>query len=243
MKYHIYCDESGIVDETYMVLGGVMIKSDKVDLINKKFSSLRGLEFKNHEIKFEKLKSYKNSRFYLEIVDKILCNEDYDIHFRCTIFDKRQINHQKFNTNPNKKDVYEQGFYKFYYTLLNNQFLRENKDCSFITYLDERPLHAQTSVNIKSLKDALNAGSINKISFPTLEFIPSQKSNFVQLADLLCGAVNYDKNKKNSAKKYKPEFVENLKIKKNIRYLGENTFRSRLDWKVFPVDFDKSKKR
>lgn len=237
-KYHIYCDESGIVNEKYMVLGGVLIPSNKISDIDNAITQIRGVEFINHEIKFEKLKSYKNLKFYQSIIDVVA---EFNLHYRCVIFDTAQINHKQYN-NTLANNINEQGFHKQYFTLLNTQFIATNNTNYYIVYLDERPSHSMTKVNVDTLICCLNAKDIVNPPVKSLRYMNSKKSNFIQIADLLTGSVNFEKNPKNHSKSYKPLFVEYLRNKVNIRDISKNTPYGRLDWKVFNCDYTKSKR-
>ena len=70
----------------------------------------------------------------------------------------------------------------------------------------------------------------------TLEFIQSGQSNFIQIADLLTGSVNYAKNEKNSKKPYKSNFVKLLSDALNLKNISNDTGR-KMDWKVWNLHF------
>ena len=215
-KYHIYCDESGIVNERYMVLGGIIFHSKYYTEINNIINYRKSCNI-THEIKFEKLKGHYNYELYQNIIKDLF--KSHKIQFRCVIFDKNKINHKKYNTSPIKSIAAEQSFYKFYYQLLYQQFVKENLNAKYTIYLDERPPHSQTQVNLQSLKDSINAKSIQKDVVSTLEFVQSSQSNFIQIADLLTGSVNYTKNSKICNKPYKENFVNLLR---NVPFIERN---------------------
>lgn len=232
-KYHIYCDESGIVNERYMVLGGIIFNSKHYTDINNIINFRKGLNTE-HEIKFEKLKGNYNYELYQNIIKDLFKSQK--IQFRCVIFDKNNINHTKYNNSSIKSVATEQGFYKFYYQLIYQQFVKEDINAKYTIYLDERPPHSQTQVNLKSLKDSVNAKCLQKDVIHTLEFIQSGQSNFIQIADLLTGSVNYAKNEKNSKKPYKSNFVKLLSDALNLKNISNDTGR-KMDWKVWNLHF------
>jgi hypothetical protein len=229
-NYHVYCDESGIVHERYFVLGGIIFKSeDYIELDNLIKDCKKDCKI-DHEIKFEKIKGHYNLKLYSDIALTLL--KSNKLHFRCTIFDTQDINHNKYNSCTVKKYNAEQGFYKLYYQLLYHNFIKEDPNANYIISLDERPPHAQTEINITNLKNSLNAGCATKNNIKALKFISSDNSNFIQIADLFTGCINFAKNQKTSSKPYKQEFVDCLSNFLNVKNISKDTGK-KLDWKVW----------
>ncbi len=247
-KYHIFCDESGIVQENYMIIGGIILPSYLIKDVNKKIQLIKDRHNKSqHEIKFEKIDSHTNLALYSDIFCEIFLKHKID--FRCCTFDTRQINHSRYNKTSfekteltSKKERNEQGFNKLYYTMLYHQFIKNKKQTTFSIYLDERPSLASANVKIDDLRTCLNVGTFNNL-VPIVKYINSKSSdyaNFIQLADLLCGIVNYEKNQKVSKKDYKNHFLEKIRTNLNINVLSKTTY-SGLKWKVWNVDFNNNK--
>ena len=68
MKYSIFCDESGIINERYIVIGGIIVPKKEVSLIESKIKYIKEKEsFSEHEVKFHSLKNMKKLYLYQKI--------------------------------------------------------------------------------------------------------------------------------------------------------------------------------
>jgi|JI9StandDraft_2_1071091.scaffolds.fasta_scaffold144349_2 hypothetical protein len=249
-KYHIFCDESGIVDEDFMIMGGVIFPSHKFTIINQEIINIKEKYNKiSHEVKFEKLTSNNNYEFYVEIFEVFLNNK---IDYRCMIIDKKKNNHSKYNSDQNeKKHQNEQGFHKFYYTLLNCCFLQFDTHAVYNCFLDQipatsRPKNPEENLdilsiikkpNIEIIKTCLNAPYFSRNPFQVLKWIDSKNSNLIQIADLLSGMVMFEKNKKHEiatkSNKYKIQFLNHMRLSLNKQTISEQTPYKDLSWKIF----------
>ena len=240
-KYHIYCDESGIVNERYMVLGGIIFPSF---LYTKHYAELQLIKTNhnkiNHEIKFEKLRSHDNFCLYRKIIDYFI---DEKIEFRSMIVDNTSINHAKYNSNQlHKKHQNEQGIHKLYYTLLQNCFFKTNANATFSCFLDDIPKTRSEGLSIierpdiNIIKQCLNSAS-NFNPCKVLEWVDSKESIFTQIADLLCGIAMFEKNEKYSiegkSNEYKVNIMNYIKQRMNKQTLTQTTPYYELKWKVW----------
>lgn len=241
-RYHIFCDESGIVKEDFMILGGVVFKSY---LYAKLDTMINNLKLRNnkltHEIKFEKLTNNQNYILYKDIID-IFINEEID--FRAMTICKKTINHAKYNANQKeKKHQNEQGFHKLYYTMLKNCMLLIEENALYSCYLDKCPsvssenLSAQEKPDINTIKTCLNAPYLSSNPFQTLEWLDSNRSNFIQFADLLCGMLMFEKNERHlvqtNSNKYKIMLLQYIRKQLNKQSIGDTTLKHETKWKIF----------
>ena len=95
-KFHIFCDESGIIQENYMVLGGIIFESKYYEELDNLINLCKENTLE-HEIKFEKLKGDYNYKMYLNVIETLFATQK--IQYRCVIFNKSQINHSKYGVN------------------------------------------------------------------------------------------------------------------------------------------------
>ena len=228
-KYHIYCDESGIVEERYITVGGIVFESsyytELLNIINKYKDNA-------HEIKFTKIKGQKILNLYTNIITDLLSTQK--IHFRCVVFDTQDIDHTKHNPNITKRRAHEIGWYKLhYYQTLYHQFIKMNNGSHYNIFLDERPPYYQTNSILKALKDSLMHRAIEKNNeIDRIDFVSSDGNAFIQIADLLCGSVNFIQNPKQDNKGYKGQFTKQLAKIVNVDNLAKDSGWKK-DWKVW----------
>lgn len=138
---------------------------------------LREIKEKHHfygEIKWSNV-SNSQHKFYNEIVDYFFGS---NLAFRAIVIDKQHIQNQLFNQD------FDTFYYKMYYQLLNH---RLDMLSAYNVYLDIKD--ALSGKKVKKLKEILQTkyGVIRN-----LQNIHSKESIFLQLADLLIGAINYN---------------------------------------------------
>jgi len=192
--YYIYCDESRQTKDKFMVLGGIIINSKKLDdskIITKEFRKNSNMKA---ELKWSKVSNYKLDEYkkFIDIFFNAL--ENNVMRFHSVILDRHQIDNSKYN-NGNK----EVGFYKFFYQLLlhgfGKKYCNADEATRLIVYMDYR----NTKYPLKNLKDYLNVGMANKFwvlnsPFRNIEPLDSKSSDVMQLNDILIGAIGYEKN-------------------------------------------------
>jgi len=213
MLYHIFCDESRQSQDRFMVLGGLIIPAEGVEVFNDTMEQYRKQTNMMAELKWSKVSDQKLAEYKTFIEYFFALNNTGRLQFHCMIVDNHQINHRKYNeSNP------ELGFYKFYYQLLLHAFGRRyckaDSDARFIIYLDNRT----TKYKLSTLKVILNRGiakkyGVEKEPFRNIEPQDSKMSNQLQVGDLLIGAVGYQKNGYQliaGAKKAKIELAEHI---------------------------------
>ncbi len=236
MKYCIFCDESGTVNEKYIVLGGLILPQKHLRFVESKIKSIKELNLlNNHEIKFSKLNNHKKLRLYRDILDQTYFDISYNINFRCIIFDVEQISHKDYdNSFDNNIHSNTRGFYKQYYSLLHHQFCKVNKDGIFYITLDER---SDPSCMYSDLQKFLSVSN-GSTRIRHVQGKSSKQSELLQLADLFVGAVSCEIN--NRARKEKLELINYIKLRKDLDLLSNQRYNN--SFKVWRFDYSKSTK-
>lgn len=100
-----------------------------------------------------------------------------DLEFRAVVVDKSQIDEQRADYSFN--DFY----FRMYFQLLHTKVDFQNRYNVFLDIKD-----TCSGEKLEKLKKIMSYNS----SIGTLQFIPSRESVFIQLADVLMGAINYN---------------------------------------------------
>lgn len=226
MIYHVYCDESRQSKDRYMIIGGIIIPSSKVENFNATMKQYRLEQKMFAELKWSKVSNQKLLEYKRFIDYFFALNNTDNLHFHCIIIDNHQVNHRKFNRGDK-----ELGFYKFYYQLLLHSFgkryCRAGADDRFVVHLDYRT----TSYSLNKLKLILNRGmvkkySINAAPFVSIEPRDSHKSELLQINDIILGAIGFQKNGYDllaDAKKAKKELANYIAEQAGLSDLKKNS--------------------
>jgi hypothetical protein len=174
-----------------MVLGGLILRAEDVALFNDTIRKFREETKMYGELKWTKVSRSKLS-VYKRFIDYFFALNNTDrLFFRCIIIDNHQVDHSKFS-----KGDKELGFYKFFYQLLLHCFGRYAKeDSRYIILFDERT----SKYPLNTLKIILNRGikksfGLTSDVIRSVEARESRGSNLIQLADILMGAIGFQKN-------------------------------------------------
>ncbi|MFW2590665.1 DUF3800 domain-containing protein [Aliarcobacter butzleri] len=198
-NYKIFCDESNhlLTDKSnIMVNGAILIDEEKVIEANKHIKYLRHKYNYHNEIKWTKLiKSQKE--FYKALIDYFFDSEF--MNFKATlVVNKSNQKHQNYNRTHD--DFY---YIVYYYTLRNFLY----KGSTYKVYLDYKDTNGREKA--KELGKVLRNDRLSDIDF---YIIHSYESNFIQLCDLLIGAIGYKNRKdiehKSEIKNYIIECIE-----------------------------------
>lgn len=232
-KYHIFCDES-CLSNRYSCYSGIIIENCFLEKVKNTILNSRKENNLYAEIKWSKISNQYEEK-YINLIKAIesLINKDI-MHFRSIIIDNHKINHKKYNDN--NKEI---GLYKFYYQLLKHCFLKDiNQTAEINVYIDKRITH----YSLDDLKDCLNC--TKDLAFcviKTINHIDSKKCDFIQVNDLLLGALSFHKNGNHK--------IDDTRISKvNIasfiaqsiagtEILGECTPRRQKRFKVWNINF------
>ena len=205
--FEIYCDESrpeAIYSrkvksnhERYMVIGGIWIEKEERKKVKNKLEFLKKKNKISAEFKWTKVSPSKID-FYKEVVEYFFSNPK--IRFRCIVVDSEKIDMELFHESDS-----ELGFYKFYYQLLIKWI---DGNTSYRIYLDDKA-NKQNS-RLSDLQYFLSKSSFGDID--SVLALPSSDSVFIQLADLLIGAVSsvFNQSITSPAKKEIVGLIENI---------------------------------
>lgn len=204
----VYCDESRQTAARYMLLGGIWIPSWHEEEANNKCCAFRndnGMwgHMKWTKVKKQKIQEYKDfiNIFFEQMNARRAA-------FRCMVIDTNQLDIKKYS-----KGDEELQFYKLYYLYLLNKL---DKCYRNLVFLDPRQDKKKT--RLSTLKIVLNRGAKKKFNIDynlvsNVEPKPSAESNFIQMADILMGAVGFHWNVlhlKESASEAKIEMANHI---------------------------------
>lgn len=230
----IYCDESRQElfwsrlrkGARYIVIGGILIPRTQRTKLKSEIRLLRKKHRTFGEIRWKNV-APSRSQFYKELAELFLNSQ---MRFRCIILDKRELNLVKYYGSDE-----ELGFYKFYYQLLHH-WLDEFKKYSI--FVDLRS--SRTPVRLKELHKVLsNANLFSEIV--QVQALPSEESVFIQLADLLVGAVGYAVHDRQESE-VKLGLIRMLENRLGRKNLYEPTLLSEKKFNVFKVQLQRGEK-
>ena len=184
MRYSIYCDEASIVQQRYMLIGGLWVPWDAESAVRGSFNAVRNLHQLRSEMKWKKVSRSKLDAY--KAYSDVLWT-DPNLAFRCIIIDTHILDHKTYNQGDK-----ELGFYKFYHLLV-----RHNLEPSHLYWLftDERKTRKPYRLSV--LRKTINNWWKQRAHVEPLRNIEPRSSadeDFIQLADVLLGAIAYDWN-------------------------------------------------
>ena len=192
-KWACYADESSITIDKYSVVSGVVVRSDRLQIILNKISNIRKKHNMNAELKWSKVSNQKYAA-YQDLVDLFFEMSALGYaFFHATIFDNHKWDHREYNEND--PDI---GLSKLYYQMLLHQFVGQYGDlASLYVCLDRR----RSTTPPGELQRILNAGAAKEfgLSFDPVRVLvmrDSKKSDMIQMNDVILGAVAAHKNGK-----------------------------------------------
>ncbi len=185
----IYIDESSQTRHRYLLLGGIIIETLKVEAADDEIAKCRLPELPFGEMKWNKV-SDKKLEAYRRVVDAFFYSDALrHAHFHSLVVDTHQLDHNTYNQGSR-----EIGFNKEIYQLAT-KFARLYRGRLFHCYPDQR----DTSQLPGDLRDILNHGR-RKLGdnrdwpFRRCHFRCSKQTPLLQITDLLIGAVAYHLN-------------------------------------------------
>ncbi len=190
---NIYADESSIdnLNAHKMIIGAVFVNRKRVPEIKKRISEIRDKFFIQGELKWIKTSS-KTLSFYEELFNYLFSLSEKDFNFKCIIIKKEEVDYDKFHDGDR-----ELAFYKFYYQLLKNRLEKNN---TYYICLDFKPSKSKDRVRrIGEFLELVN----QEVKIKHIQAYSSRDSIFIQIADVLTGAVGYENYEKRSVNKIK----------------------------------------
>lgn len=186
----IYVDESSQTQHKHLALGGLIVPKTRIDAFEKAIQKARLPELPNNEMAWTKVSRSKLAA-YKRVVDVLFSasNEIHQIEFHSLYVDTHRIRDKDFNSGS--RDV---GFNKEIYQL-GMKFARLHRARLFHLHLDQR----QTKNDLEELRFILNCGIRQRHPerdwpFRRTHFVDSSKSQFIQLVDVLLGAICFHIN-------------------------------------------------
>ena len=173
--FNIYCDESTHIMQDghpYMVFGYVSLAYNQIKRVKEQIKQIKTKFGYAEELKWTNLNE-KNYKVYNEIIEYFFLT---DMNFRAVIVEKSQIN------NDREEYTYNDFYYRMYFQLLHHKIDMTN---TYNIYFDIKDTCSQSKLH--TLRDILKWNA----SIRNFQFIRSHESCFVQVADILIGAVNY----------------------------------------------------
>lgn len=174
--FNLYCDESTHLihdGHPYMLLSYISIAYPQIRLAKEEIKAIKRKFNYTEELKWTNVHS-GTYKVYAELVDWFFMN---DLEFRAVVVDKSQIDEQRADYSFN--DFY----FRMYFQLLHTKVDFQNRYNVFLDIKD-----TCSGEKLEKLKKMMSYNS----SIGTLQFIPSRESVFIQLADVLMGAINYN---------------------------------------------------
>ena len=220
--YNIYCDESCHIEndgKEYMILSYTKVPYHKIKRYKKEIAKIRDKHKFNVELKWSKVSGAKQD-FYIELIDFFFNSE---IEFRAIIVKKEQIENGKYEQD------FDTFYYKMYYQLIHHKINVFNNYNIFLDIKDTLGVF-----KIRKLRKILNVkyGVIR-----TLQNIRSHESVFLQITDLIMGAINYKINEKGPVET-KNKIIERLEEKANVK-LENSTWKSTEKFNLFHINLDR----
>lgn len=175
--FNLYCDESTHLPNDgrpYMIYGYVSVASNQIKMIREQLKAIKSKYNYTGEWKWTGIYD-KTLQMYRELVEYFFSVSG--LNFRAVVVNKSQINESRADYTFN--DFY----FKMYFQLLHHK-----TDMSAVhnIYFDIKDTCSQQKLH--KLKDILKYNA----SIGNFQFIRSHESLFLQLADVLMGAINYN---------------------------------------------------
>lgn len=190
-EWACYADESSITGAKHSVVGGTVVRSDRLQFVLHGIAALRTKHKMFAELKWSKISNQKYDA-YLDFVKFFFTMRARGyLAFHATTFENSKWNHRKWNENDS--DI---GLSKLYYQMLLHQYVRDYGDvASLYICLDRR----RSSTSLDDFHRILNAGAAKdyNLTFGPVRVMTSKdskKSDMLQVNDIILGAVAAHKN-------------------------------------------------
>ncbi|KAF5070007.1 hypothetical protein DSECCO2_226740 [anaerobic digester metagenome] len=199
--FNIYCDESCHLEndhKPFMFLGYISCAYPQIRTHTERINEIKKKHNFYAEIKWNKVNKTK-LKFYLELIDYFFST---DLRFRAIGVEKSKVRLGAFGK------TYDEHYYTMYYYLLNHQL---NMKYTYNVYLD--------------IKDTLSANKVDRLKkilnvkfgvFRNVQNIISKESLLLQLADLIIGAISYNRNEKEKKSDAKRIVIDRIKKHCNL---------------------------
>jgi len=239
--FRVYCDESNTDGrKRHPVYGAILVALDNLSTVQREITAWREKEHIHGELKWETMHGGLRLKKYKTLVELIfsLARQRQLIQFKAIILDRHAPEYRIYSKGND-----EIGFYKTYYHWLLWYFAKFplRHRCKLRVIIDNRSLPKSAADPFTKLKFALNNG-IRKELDPTAvdvvtEVLPldSKRSDLLQIADLLMGAIGYqnqDFHLEPKANKDKVELARYIAGRVGRPTLKDETSPNKEDFKI-----------
>jgi hypothetical protein len=206
--FHVYCDESNTDRrKPHPVFGGILVAVNNLDTVQGEIAKWRSKEQMSGELAWTKVGGfYRQYRSLIDLFFVLSSKQRGLIHFKAFVLDIRTPEYRVYSKG--NKDI---GFYKDYYHFLLFHFAKfpYQHNCQMEVFIDERTVNVDPYVPLKII---LNSGirkhfKVSEDLVSRVEPIASEKSDLLQLADVLMGAVGFHNMDYHLREKAKPDKV------------------------------------
>lgn len=218
--FNIYCDESTHLIHDgypYMLLGYISIAYPQIRIAKQEIKAIKSRHNYDEEFKWTNVHD-ATYKVYAELIDWFFMN---DLEFRAVVVDKSQID----ETRP--EYTFNDFYFRMYFQLLHTKVDFQN---TYNVYMDIKD--TCSGEKLETLKKIMSYNS----SIGRFQFIRSHESVFIQLADVLIGAINYnlriEKGDVSGKVLAKRKIIEKIKKHSNIS-LNTTTPLSRKKFNLF----------
>jgi hypothetical protein len=173
--FNFYCDESTHLQNDgmpYMMIAYVSTAYNQMQTHKDAIKSIKAKHKVKGEIKWSNV-SHGAYPFYSDLIEYFFST---DLNFRSIIVDKSQIDEKR------EGFTYDDFYFLMYYQLIHHKI---NLGYNYNIYLDIKDTRSHKK--LKKLNDILKYNA----SIRNCQFIRSHESSFMQLTDLIMGAINY----------------------------------------------------
>lgn len=181
--FNIYCDESTHLPNDgcpYMLLGYACVAYPLLREAKRAVNDIKRKHDFSGEMKWTNV-NRRTVAMYEELIEYFFRS---NLKFRAVVVRKDEID----ETRP--EYTFNDFYFRMYYQLLHRPLSNENN--IYNVFFDVKD--TCSNVKLKKLRECLQY-SVNVRNF---QFIKSQESQFLQLADVLIGAINYNLRKQDS---------------------------------------------
>lgn len=174
--FNIYCDESTHLmhdRHPYMLLGYTSIAYPQIRIAKKEIKAIKSRYNYTEELKWTNVHE-ATYKVYAELIDWFFMN---DLEFRTVVVDKAKIDESR------AEYTFNDFYFRMYFQLLHTKVDFQN---TYNIYMDIKD--TCSSEKLETLRKIMSLNS----SIGNIQFIRSHESVFIQLADVLMGAINYN---------------------------------------------------
>lgn len=184
-QYNLYCDESCHLqhdNSDIMCVGGIVVPQECVVEYKSRIKEIKSKNGILHEIKWNTI-SNTHTSMYRELIDFFF---ESDMSFRCVLI--------KNKSNISARTLERDDFNSFYFSIIKRlirfsvQHNGEHNN-NFKVYLDLKDAHS--GIKLRTVRNQLDSELERGNKVTHLQNIRSHESVFIQLADILIGAVSY----------------------------------------------------